>query len=73
MIKNRLLRSRRGDDQAHRDVHRAEVLVARTRGITDVQSAAALRRQAAENEVSLHAAALAALSTTPPDERPLDD
>jgi AmiR/NasT family two-component response regulator len=56
------------DQQTSRDVHRAEGLVSRVRGLSTDESAEALRERACESGISLHAAALAVLSTSPTDE-----
>jgi hypothetical protein len=54
--------------QTRRDICRAEFLVALTRGLTRSESAEALRYHAAAEGLSLHAAALAALTPEPTDE-----
>jgi hypothetical protein len=56
------------DLQDRRDIHRAQVLLGLASGLTDVESAEALRRRAAVESVSLHAAALAVLSDSPVDD-----
>ena len=53
------------DLQDRRDIRRAQVLLGLARGLTDGESAEALRRRAAAESVSLHAAALAVLSDSP--------
>ena len=58
------------DLQDRRDIRRAQVLLGLARGLTDTQSAEALRRRAAAESVSLHAAALAVLSDSPADDEP---
>ena len=55
----------RKDLQACRDVYRAEVLLARLRGFTREDAADALNNHASMLGVSLHAAALGVLATTP--------
>ena len=54
--------------QTRRDIRRAEALVASVRGLDPARGGAALRHRAAAEGVSLHAAALAVLSTEPTDE-----
>jgi len=56
------------DLQDRRDIRRAQVLLGLARGLTDTESAEALRRRAAAESVSLHAAALAVLSDSPLDD-----
>ena len=51
--------------------HRAQVLLGLARGLTDTESAEALRHRAAAESVSLHAAALAVLSDGPLDDEPV--
>jgi len=53
--------------QTRQDICRAEFLVALARGLTRDQSAEALRYRAAAEGLSLHAAALAALTPEPTD------
>jgi hypothetical protein len=60
---------RKSDDpQASRDVRRAQELVAHVCRLDRARSARELRRRAATSGVSLHAAALAVLATSPTDE-----
>jgi hypothetical protein len=63
-----MTRDRHHEQQTSRDVHRAEVLVSRVRGMSVDESAGALRRHASACGVSLHAAALSVLATSPTDE-----
>jgi hypothetical protein len=56
------------DLQDRRDIHRAQILLGLARGLTDGESAEALRRRAAAESVSIHAAALAVLSDSPMDD-----
>ena len=58
--------------QENRDVDRAQSLVSRVRGLSRSESAAALRRRASEIGVSLHAAALAVLASSPVDDLLVD-
>jgi hypothetical protein len=55
------------EQQTHRDIQRAQTLVSRVRGLTTDAAAEALKGRASEVEVSLHAAALAVLATSPTD------
>jgi|1186.fasta_scaffold1119698_1 hypothetical protein len=50
------------EQQTSRDVHRAQSLVSRVRGLSSDESARALRHRASQSGISLHAAALAVLS-----------
>lgn len=56
------------EQQAHRDIERARTLVSRRRGLSAQEAADALHGRATEVRVSLHAAALAVLATSPIDE-----
>jgi hypothetical protein len=56
------------EQQTSRDVHRAESLVSRVRGLDPDESARALRHRGSQSGISLHAAALAVLSASPADE-----
>ena len=56
------------EQQTSRDVHRAQSLVSRVRGLSTDESARALRRRASQAGISLHAAALAVLSASPTDD-----
>jgi hypothetical protein len=56
------------EQQTSRDVHRAQSLVSRVRGLDPDESAEALRHRASRSGISLHAAALAVLSASPTDE-----
>ena len=58
------------DLQDRRDIRRAQILLGLARGLTGAESAEALRRRAAAESVSLHAAALAVLSDSPADDEP---
>lgn len=60
-------RRRSHDHQYEADVRRAQHLVATTRGCTLHEGADALRSRASDLGVSLHAAALAVLTTRPVD------
>jgi hypothetical protein len=55
------------EQQTHRDIQRAQTLVSQVRGLTRDEAAEALKGRASEVEVSLHAAALAVLATSPTD------
>jgi hypothetical protein len=69
-------RSRPRDEQTSRDVQRAMALVSEVRRLTTDESGQALRNRAAETGVSVHAAALAVMATSPADDlvtgRPTD-
>ncbi len=54
--------------QTAQDISRAEFLVALARGLSREESAEALKYRAATEGLSLHAAALAVLTTEPTDE-----
>ena len=56
------------EQQTSRDVHRAQRLVSRVRGLSTDESARALRHRASQSGISLHAAALAVLSASPTDD-----
>ena len=55
------------EQQTHRDIRRARTLVAQVRGWTTHEASEALEKRASEGEVSIHAAALAVLATSPTD------
>lgn len=61
-------RRKSDDPQASRDVRRAQELVAHVCRLDRDRSARELRHRAAASGVSLHAAALAVLATSPTDE-----
>lgn len=54
--------------QTRQDICRAQFLVALARGLTHEESVEALKYRAAAERLSIHAAALAVLSTDPIDE-----
>lgn len=54
--------------QTRRDVRRAVELVSRVRGMSASESARALDRHASRTGLSVHAAALAVMATSPTDE-----
>lgn len=64
----RVGRSRRYERQTSRDVQRAVSRVSRVRGLTTDESTEALRGRAVRTGVSVHAAALAVMATSPTDE-----
>lgn len=58
--------------QTQRDIGRAQTLVSRVRGLTPDEAAVALESRASQVQVSLHAAALAVLATSPTDDLLID-
>jgi len=58
--------------QTSRDVQRAVALVSRVRGLTADESVEALEERATHTGVSIHAAALAVMATSPTDELLID-
>lgn len=56
------------EQQAQRDIGRARTLVSRVRGLSPDEAADALESRASQVNVSLHAAALAVLASSPTDE-----
>jgi hypothetical protein len=56
------------EQQTQRDIGRAQTLVSQVRGLTPDEAAHALESRASQVQVSLHAAALAVLATSPTDD-----